>query len=178
MYSKEPVWLLPAEILKKYDNFCFVNNISERRLVRLFDNFLLRGRLNRNSKKIEILLESFEVLQGHIKYNLLKQVSKAEAKIIIPIYCKTKYRIFYDRSMNWYTPSEVLKAYSEFLAHERSFTCEFIGELAHIGLVTGKYNPTENCYYILLPSFVDMVKLRDYSVSQYLFLPPPDSPKA
>lgn len=178
MYSKEPVWLLPDEIVRKYENFCFVNNITERRLVRLFDNFLLRGRINRNSKKVEILEESFEDLRNHIRYNLFKQGSKSEAKGIMPDYCKIKYQIPYDSSMNWYTPKEILEIYSTFLKYEKSLTSEFIGELAYIGLLTGKYNPSENCYHIHLPSFVEFLKYREYSLMQYRWLPGPEEPFA
>ena len=179
MYSEDPVWLVPEELIKKFSDFCFKNSISERRIVRLFDAYLLRGRDNRKSKNIEILQQSFFDLQAHIKYNHLKQVSKNEAKIIQPPYCKKKYMIFYDRSYNWYTITEALDTYSDFLKEEKNFTVEFIGELVNIGLITGKYNLSENCYHILLPSFVDLIKYRDYSVSKILLLPPPpDFPQA
>jgi hypothetical protein len=173
MYSKEPVWLLPEAIIDRYDEFCFKNHLNERRLVKLFDAFLLRGRGNRNSKKIEILQESFENLQDHIVYNLFMQASKNDASIKTPEYLKYKYGIFYDSGQNWYTPKEILETYS-FLKHEKNFTTEFIGEMAYIGLVTGRYQPAENCYYISLPSFVWLMKYREFIVKQYLILPPTD----
>lgn len=175
MYSKEPVWYLPEEILRKYQDFCFVNNINERRLVRLFDAFLIRGRGNRNSRKIEILQESFEDLMGHIEYNFFRRGSKnGDKPHKIPEYLKHKYGIFYDKELNWYTPSEILKTYYAILKNETYFTCEFIGELVQMGLIIGKYSPKENCYYILLPSFVDLMKLREHSLQQYRWLPPPN----
>jgi len=171
MYSKEPNWLIPEDIIKVFSDFCFDNQISERRIIDLFDAFLLRGRDNRNKRKVEILQESFELLQDHIRYQLYKQGSKAEAKIIMPDYLKHKYEIFYDGSQNWYTPKEALSNYP-FLKNEKHFTSKFIGELAKIGLISGKYQPADGCYYILLPSFVDMMKYRDHCVEQSRMLPP------
>ncbi|MDP1801193.1 MAG: hypothetical protein Q8L81_07575 [Bacteroidota bacterium] len=175
MYSKEPVWLLPETIVDRYNEFCFKNNLTEKRLVQLYDAFLLRGRDHRNSKKIEILQESFEILQQHIKYNLMKQGSNNEDIINTPHYLKYKYEIFYDKEKNWYTPSELIDTYS-FLKNERHFTSKFIGEMAYIGMIIGKYQPHENCYYIHLPSFVWLIKYREYIVRQYLMLPPPPDP--
>ncbi len=177
MYSKDPVWLLPEDILRKYEEFCFINNITERRLVRLFDTFLLRGRGNRKSKKVEILQESFEDIMKHIEYNFYKRTgNKSDLPVKIPEYLKYKYRIFYDSALNWYTPSEILNTYCDILKNETFFTCEFLGDLVMMGLIVGKYSPRENCYYILLTSFVELMKLREHSVRQYLLLPPPDEP--
>lgn len=177
MYSKDPVWLLPEDILRKYEEFCFINNITERRLVRLFDTFLLRGRGNRKSKKVEILQESFEDIMKHIEYNFYKRTSnKSDLPVKIPEYLKYKYQIFYDSKLNWYTPSEILTTYCDILKNETYFTCEFLGDLVMMGLIVGKYSPRENCYYILLTSFVELMKLREHSVRQYLLLPPPNEP--
>lgn len=173
MYSKEPVWLMPDEIIKKYDDFCFSNQISEKTIIRLLDAFLLRGRNNRHTRKVEILLESFEELQNHIRYTLFRQGSKHEAKFHRPDYLKYKYRIPYDSSKNWYTPSELMETYA-FLKNEINFNPKFIGELAQISLIIGKYQPSESCYHILLPSFVEMMKYRDFSVDRYKMLPPLD----
>jgi hypothetical protein len=175
MYSREPNWLLPEDLIRKYEGVCQLNHITERRLTRLFDAFLLRGRCNRKSSRIEILEESFEELLDHVRYTLQKQLSKLDKRlpVKIPEYCKHKYRIYYDSSFNLYTPSEILKTYSEFLQYERYFSPEFIGELVHMGLITGKYSPGENCYYVLLSSFVDIIKLREYCVDGYKLLPPP-----
>lgn len=176
MYSKEPVWYLPDQILSKYHDFCFINNINERRLVRMFDAFLLRGRGNRNSRKIEILQESFEELMAHIEYNFSRRTNnKANILVKIPEYLKYKYSIYYDKELNWYTPSEILKTYYNILKNEKYFTCEFIGELVQMGLIIGKYAPKEDCYFILLTSFVELMKLREHCVRQYLILPPPDA---
>ncbi|MDP1801179.1 MAG: hypothetical protein Q8L81_07505 [Bacteroidota bacterium] len=174
MFSKEPVWLPIHIIPERYGDFCFKNNLTERRLVKLFDAFLLRGRSHRNSKKIEILQESFEYLQRHINYNLFRQGSNIGDVIPTPEYLNYKYRIFYDNGQNWYTPKEILDTYP-FLKHERNYTTEFIGEMVYVSLIIGKYQPSENCYYISLPSFVWLMKYHEYTVKQYLLFPPEDS---
>ena len=173
MYSREPIWLTTQIIVDKYDEFCFKNNLNERMLLQLYNAFLLRGRRNGNSKKIEILQESFENLQDHIIYNLFMRGSKEDLSIRKPDYLKYKYKIFYDSSKNWYTPSEILETYP-FLKYERAYTTKFIGDMAMVSLVIGKYQPCDNCYYISLPSFVWLMKYHEYTVRQYLMLPPDD----
>lgn len=173
MYSKEPIWLFPENLTRKYEQFCFINNISERRIVRLFDAFLLRGRDNRNSRRIEILEESFNDLQNHIHYNFLIRSGNHTA-IKIPEYLRYKFQNQSTDPLTWYTPTEVIKENFSILRNETYFTCEFIGELVLMGLIIGKYSPKENCYYILLNSFADLIDFRDHCVRQYVLRPPPD----
>ena len=173
MYSGDPIWLNPENITKMFNDFCFFNHIDEKRIVKLFDAHLLRGNDNRQTRKIEILQESFEELREHIKYQRFKLASKIEAKLKMPIYCKYKYRIYYDRSNHLYTPTELLKTYSDVLRHEKHFTVEFIGELVTMGMLIGKYKPSENCYLVFLPSFVELLKFREYNIDKMHILPPP-----
>lgn len=149
----------------------------EKTLIRLLDAYLLRGRYNRHNRKVEILLESFQELQNHIRYTLFKLGSKNEAKFNRPDYLKYKYRIPYDSSKSWYTPKELIETYT-FLKHYSIFNTRFIGELVQISLVIGKYNTSEGCFHILLPSFVEMMKYRDFSVERLKILPPPEDMNA
>lgn len=173
MYSTEPVWFSPEDIIKKNEDFCFSNKITEKTIIRLLDSFLLRGRYIRHNRKVVILLESFQQLQNHIRYTLFKQGSKSEAKSNRPDYLKYKYRIPYDSSKSWYTPTELLDTYN-FLKYDPIYNTRFIGELAQISLIVGKYSISESCFHILLPSFVEMLKYRDFSVQQLKVLPPPE----
>ncbi|MBA2613941.1 MAG: hypothetical protein H0U95_18405 [Bacteroidetes bacterium] len=173
MYSKDPVWLLPEALIGTSKDFCFKNNITERVLRSLVDAFLLRARSNRNSKKTEILQESFEQLQRHINYNFLKRTANIGSIIPEPEYINKKYKIFYDKSQTWYTPKEILETYP-FLKLEKSYTCEFIGDLVQIGMVIGKFQRSEDCFFISLPSFVWLLKYHEFTVSQFVFLRPDD----
>jgi hypothetical protein len=176
MYSKEPVWLLPEQIVQKYEEFCFNNSITERRIVKLFDAHLLRGKENRHGHKVLVLQESFELLKGHVHYTSIKKISKQEAKVKRPTYLNCKYQIYYDSNKNWYTPKEILEIYS-FLKHENRFNTELIGELYQVGLIFGKYQPSESSYHVSLSSFVDLLKYMNYTLAQSLILPqPPDNP--
>ena len=171
MYTADPIWLKPEDIVKKFKDFCDYNNITPRMLIKLFDSFLLRGRDNRKTKDIEILVESFEDLKKHIEYNFDKRISKEASKLGRPHYLTRKYTVFYDSSNNWYTPKEVLHTYSPFLKYEKSFSCEFIGSLALIGLIIGKFNTSENCYHVQLSSFLELMKYQEYSLQQYRIFP-------
>lgn len=178
MYSKEPVWLLPEQIVQKYEEFCFYNHITERRIVKLFDAHLLRGKENRHGHKILVLQESFDLLKGHVHYTSMKKTLGHEAKSKRPNYLNCKYQIYYDSNKNWYTPKEILEIYS-FLKYEGRFNTEFIGELYQVGLVLGKYQSSEGCYHISLSSFVDLLKYLNFTLTQSLiFPPPPDTPQA
>lgn len=173
MYSQEPHWLLPEDIVNKYRNYCFYNNITERRIVKLFDASLLIGRPNRTSKKVEILEESFEYIQKHIEYSFLKRTGnlKLNAHFTIPQYLKVKYELPYDNGLTWYTPTEVRKTYEFIFKKEEALTIQLLGDLVQMGLVIGKYDPKENCYYMLLTSFVEILKLHEYCVSEKLLFP-------
>lgn len=171
MYTKDPVWLYPEVIVLMYKDFCFKNNITERKLRTLVDAFLLRGRSNRNTKKVEILQESFEVLQAHIIYNYEMKTCKNREMVIRPVYMKYKYQVYYDSNHSWYTPKEVIENYP-FFKTEQNYTTNFIGDLVEIGMITGKYVTSERCFYILIPSIVWLIKYHEYTVSQYLFFPP------
>ncbi len=173
MYSKEPVWLYPEAIIQTYNDFCFKNSITERKLKTLAEAFLLRARSNRNSKKTEILQESFEQMQLHINYNFLKRSANMGDVVKEPTYITHKYKIFYDKSQTWYTPKEILEIF-DFLKYERSYTSEFIGYLVEIGMVIGKFQRSENCFFVSLPSFVWLLKYHEFTVKQYLILPPED----
>ena len=176
MYSKEPLWLLPEEVIKKYEDFCFMNGINEKRLVKLFDVGLLRGNDNRQTRKIEILEESFEDLRNHIKYNHFLQGSKADAVVKMPVYIKYRYKIYYEKNYHWHTPAEALKTYSNILQYEKNISIEFIGELVSMNVVIGRYKPSESSYQVFLPSFTDLIKYREYSVEKNHWLPPPEIP--
>lgn len=178
MYSKNPVWLLPEDILKKYRNFCFYNNITERRLIKLFEAFMLCGMTNRKSRKIEIIQESFELLQNHIHFNRNMQAAKKDADVLRPEYLNIRYQIFSDNSLVWYTPKDLLETYAETVSLDKHFTTEFIGELTDIGLILGRYSPTDNCYNVLSRSFLWLLKYRKFILDQYGLLPPPESPQA
>ena len=174
MHLKEPMWLLPDEILKKYFDFCFQRNINERFLVKLFDAHLLRGQTNRKLKKIEILEESFLELLKHINYNLQMQMFNSNAeKILIPIYCVIEDEtIRYNRNRSWYTATELMKELPS-IKHHKVFTVDFINELMLKGILRGRYDKTEKLGFILLPSFIELIKYRDYTLTQNLFYPPP-----
>lgn len=172
MYSKEPVWLSPEQIIRQNEEFCFVHNLTERIIVKLFDAHLLRGIDDRNTRKILILEESFELLQGHIRYMHYKQAFKQKAKAKRPRYLNHKFKIYYDSSKNWYTPKEILETYT-FLKQEKKFNTEFIGELSKIGLLVGTYQQSQCCYHVTLSSFVELIKYMNYTLAQSLLLPPP-----
>jgi hypothetical protein len=174
MHSKEPIWLLPDEILKKYFDFCFQRNINERFLVKLFDAHLLRGQTNRKLKKVEILEESFLQLLLHINYNLEKQkFHKIDEIILVPIYCKIEDKtIHYNLDKSWYTATELLNELKSVKQH-KMYTVDFINELMHKGILRGRYDKTEKVGFILLPSFIELIKYRDYTLTQNLFFPPP-----
>lgn len=178
MYSKRPVWLIPEDILKKYRNFCFYNNISERRLVQFYETNILSGVHNKKTKKIEIIEESFELLQNHIQFNRNMQSAKQYSDVSRPQYLNLKYEIFSDNSLIWYTPKEILERYSETIAYHKHFTTTFIGDLTDVGLVLGRYNPSENCYNVLCRSFLWLLKYRKFIVDQNGLLFPPESPQA
>ncbi len=178
MYSKDPVWLLPEDIIKKYKDFCFYNNLSERRIVKLFDSFLLVGRDNRKAKKIEVIQESFEYLKRHIQFNYDMQGSKDNSEIKRPDYLKYKYQIIYDKSLVWYTPKDLLETYFDLIKYDKNFNTEFIGDLAHSGLIMGRFHTSENCYLVSSRSFIWLLKYRKFIVEQYGLLPPPDFPQA
>jgi len=178
MYSKEPVWLNPEDILKRYKDFCFYNNISERRIVKLFDTFLLGGRDNRKTKKIEVIQESFDYLKKHVQFNFDVQGSKDNSEIIKPDYLKYHYQVFYDTNLVWYTPKDLLDTYYELVKYDKNFTTEFIGDLANIGLIIGKFHTSENCYLVSSRSFIWLLIYRKFIVEQYGLLPPPDFPQA
>ena len=172
--SKEPVWLLPDEILRKYFDFCFQRNITERFIVKLFDAHLLRGQTNRKLKKVEILEESFLELLKHINYNLQKQMYYSiEEKISVPIYCAIEDgTVRYNLDKSWYTATELLEELKSLKQH-KIYTVDFINELMHKGIIRGRYNKTEKIGLILLPSFIELIKYRDYTLTQNLFFPPP-----
>ena len=159
MDSKEPIWLLPDDILKKYFDFCFQRNINERFLVKLFDAHLLRGQTNRKLKKVEILEESFLQLLVHINYNLeKKKYHKIDDEILAPIYCKIVDRtIKYNIDKSWYTATELLNELKS-IKHHRIYTTDFINELMHKDILIGRYDKTEKIGFILLPSFIELIK--------------------
>ena len=175
MDSKEPIWLLTDDLLKKYFEFCFQRNITERFLVKLFDAHLLRGQNNRKLKKVEILEESFLELLKHINYNLHRQMyhhSKDE-KISVPIYCSIEDKTMrYNLDKSWYTATELLEELKSLKQH-KIYTVDFINELMHKGILRGRYDKTDKLGLILLPSFIELIKYRDYTLTQNLFYPPP-----
>ncbi len=174
MHSKEPVWLLTDDLIRKYSDFCFQRNINERFLVKLFDAHLLRGQTNRRLKKVEILEESFLQLLLHINYNLDKQKFNVhDEKIPIPIYCTIEDNtIRYDMTKNWYTATELMLELPS-IKHHKIYTVDFINELMLKGILRGRYDKTEKIGFILLPSFLELIKYRDYTLTQNLFYPPP-----
>jgi hypothetical protein len=174
MPSKEPVWLSTDDLIKKYFDFCFQRNINERFLVKLFDAHLLRGQTNRRLKKVEILEESFLELLKHINYNLQKQMYYSnEEKISVPIYCLIEDNtIRYNIDRSWYTASDLMNELPSIKQH-KIYTVDFINELMLKGILRGRYDKTEKIGFILLPSFIELIKYRDYTLTQNLFYPPP-----
>lgn len=175
MSLKEPIWLLTDEIIKKYFDFCFQRNINEKFLVRLFDAHLLRGQPNRKLKKVEILEESFLELLKHINYNLQRQMYHSHAeKISVPTYCCTieDKTIHYNLDKSWYTATELLEEINSLKQH-KIYTVDFINELMHKGILRGRYDKTDKTALILLPSFIELIKYRNYTLTQNLFYLPP-----
>lgn len=174
MNEGPPVWLIPADIIRKNEKFCFQNNITERSLSKLVEAFLLRGRKNHRTKKLEILEESFEILKRHIEYRYLKCASLVDAKNLSkkPEYLKVKYSIYYDKSHSWYSYSELREFYNDILQWDTCFDCKFIGDCVTMRLLDGRYSQNEKCYLIQLSSFVDLLKLRDYCIDRAKWLPP------
>ena len=174
MLYKEPVWLLTDDLIKKYFDFCFQRNINERFLVKLFDAHLLRGQTNRRLKKVEILEESFLELLKHINYNLQMQMYYSnEEKISVPIYCLIEDKtIRYNIDRSWYTATDLMKELPS-IKHHKIYTVDFINELMLKGILRGRYDKTEKIGFILLPSFIELIKYRDYTLTQNLFYPPP-----
>lgn len=167
MYSKEPVWLTTDEILRKYFEFCFERNITERFLVKLFDAHLLRGQNNRKIKKVEILEESFLELIKHINYNLQVQMYKFnEEKISVPNYCQIENKIIiYSIDKSWYTASEIIHEVPAMRYH-KIFTVDFINELMEKGMIRGRMDRSQKVGLILLPSFIELLKYRNYMLKQ------------
>jgi hypothetical protein len=174
MYSKEPVWLSPNEVIKKYFNVCNERKIHEKFLARLYDAHLLRGKINRKTKKIELLEESWLDLLLLINHNLHSQLIPLNGepiKIYAPKYYHTlDGKLITDSDKTWYTPSELLNVY-DFLEHEKIFTVEFVGSLSDTGILRGHFNNTEKCRHILLPSFNKLLEYREHTIVQNLFFP-------
>lgn len=174
MYSKQPVWLAPNEVIAKYSNVCRERKIYDKFLSRLYDAHLLRGRLNRKTKKVELLEESWLDLLLLINYNLSSQIIPLNGEPIIvypPKYYHTLTgKLIYDSDKFWYTPTEILSIY-KFLEHEKNYTVEFVGDLVDKGIVRGRYDNTEKCYHILLPSFNKLLEYRENTILQNLFFP-------
>lgn len=167
MITKEPIWLTTDQVVKKYFEFCFSRNITEKFLVKLFDAHLLRGQCNRKLKKVEILEESFLELLKHINYNLQVQMYRFNReKISVPNYCEMgDVMMEYDIENSWYTASEILFQMPE-LKYHRIFTVEFINELMDKGMIRGRFDRTQKVGLILLPSFVELLKYRNHMIKQ------------
>ncbi len=168
MPSKEPVWLTTKEIINKYYAFCYDKDITERFLVKLFDAHLLRGNTNRKLKKIEILEESFLELLKHINYNLEQYSFRFDGtKISVPQYCfeEQKTKIYSNIENSWYTSSEVIRI-TEIHANCKCFTVEFLNELVEKFIVRGRYDKSMKVNLILLPSFKELMKYRNYTLKQ------------
>jgi hypothetical protein len=168
MLLKEQVWLSTDDLIKKYYNFCFERNITNRFLVQLYDAHLLRGQLDRRLKKTEILEESFLELVKHIHYNLQMQMNliSCEEKISVPIYCSSQDNsVRYDLDKSWYTATDIMREVPLITQH-KMFTISFINELMLKGILRGRYDKTEKIGLILLPSFIELMKYRNYTLTQ------------
>jgi hypothetical protein len=167
MFSKEPVWLTTDQVISKYFDFCFDRNITEKFLVKLFDAHLLRGQNNRKLKKVEILEESFLELLKHINYNLQLQMYRFNhEKISVPNYCEIENKVTeYSLEKSWHTASEILQEMPAIKYH-KIFTVDFINELMDKGMVRGRIDRTQKVGLILLPSFIELLKYRNYMIKQ------------
>jgi hypothetical protein len=172
MLHKETVWLLTNDLIDKYHNFCFQKNITERFLVQLYDAHLLRGQANRTLKKVEILEESFLELVKHIIYNMEMQMRiSGEEKISVPCYCSSQDNsIRYDVDTSWYTATDIMRELPS-ITDNKIYTVSFINELMFKGILRGRYDKTDKIGLILLPSFVELIKYRDYTHIQNLYFP-------
>jgi hypothetical protein len=171
MCTRPPVWLYADEVLSRYAEFCQYNGIDNRRIIKLFDAFLLCGKNDRNAKCVQILEESFEELRNLIAYNAHIKSSTGKHPLILPVYLKQKYQIYYESSLAWYSCKELLKIYSVNVVHVKNMNCGFIGELIRMGLLIGKYDRTEKCYHVNLRSFVYLMKFHEYTLELYKMLP-------
>lgn len=175
MYTKEPVWLCPEEILIKYNQYCYEHNINKRFITKLFDANLLRGRTDRKSHRIEILEESWLDLLILIDYNLDRRKYHSDTgalKLYTPPSCNyTIEQLRTEQVIEWKTPTDLIKSYDHFLHYEKVYTAEFVGDLIDKGIVRGKYDETGKCYQVLVPSFIDLIKYREYTITQNLFFP-------
>lgn len=167
MRTKEPVWLTTDQIIRKYFEFCYARNITEKFLVKLFDAYLLRGQNNRKLKKVEILEESFLELIKHINYNLQIQMYRFNhEKISVPNYCEIENKTTeYEIENSWYTASEIIY-HMPSIKYHKIFTVEFINELMDKGMVRGRIDRTQKIGLILLPSFLELLKYRNYMLKQ------------
>jgi len=173
MNLSTPVWVIPADIIRKNEKFCFENNITERSLNRLVEASLLWARKNHRTKKHEILEESFENLKKYIEYRYLKGAATINALngLIKPEYLKVKYPIYFDKQRIWYSYSDLMDLYGNILQWDTCFNCKFIGECVIMHLLEGRYDTTDKCFLIRLSSFVDLLKLRDYCIDSKKWLP-------
>ncbi len=173
MYSKLPVWLLTNDLIKKYQEFCFSWDISEKYLIKLCDANLLTGHPNRKLKKHEVLEESFLQLLLHVNYNLEKlKYHTIEEIISVPIYCRQDGKIIrYDMDKNWYSATELIEKIPAIKIY-KTYSVEFLNELVNKGVLRGKYDKTEKINYILLASFIELIEFRNYILHQTELFPP------
>lgn len=167
MHTKEPIWLTTDQVIRKYFEFCVARNITDKFLVKLFDAHLLRGQNNRKLKKVEILEESFLELIKHINYNLqIQMYSFNHEKISVPNYCEMEsIGTIYSIQDSWYTASEIIYQMPDIKYH-KIFTVEFINELMDKGMVRGRIDRTQKVGLILFPSFIELLKYRNYMIKQ------------
>lgn len=170
MTTKGKVWLTTKDILTKYHNYCDDKNITERFLVRLYDADLLIGYNDRKKRKVEILESSFLELVKHIAYNFACKSSYTNTESIsAPHYCYQQQQKRYSEiKYEWYTATEII-SYSPELLDSRYFTVEFLNELTEKFVLRGKYDASMRTNLILHPSFLELMKYRNYTMKLNMY---------
>jgi hypothetical protein len=174
MWKKTDVYLTIEDIEKKYPDFFKRDKKAFAEFIcLLFDVGFLRGYYDRHKRKIFILEESWIDLLKHRNYNLSLQmynVSDNPKFSIPPPYCNDEFPKTYIYDKYLYTPTELLKLF-EFLKCIPAFTTKFINMLVKTGMVRGNINLTEPYVEVLLPSFIEFLKYRDWVIQKNLIHP-------
>jgi hypothetical protein len=94
-----------------------------------------------------------------------------EEKISVPCYCSVQDNsIRYDVDNSWYTATDIMRELPS-VKDNKIYTVAFINELMFKGILRGRYDKTDKIGLILLPSFVELLKYRDYTHTQNLYFP-------
>lgn len=168
MAAKKDLWLTIEEIFLKYPNLCNNEPDFDEFIGTLYDAGLLRGYYDRRKRKVFILEEAWIDLLNHRNYNLYIQMEGSDTmKFSVPAYCGSKFPKTYQYDKYWYTPTEILEEYWQ-LGEIPAFKVSLISKLVKTGIVRGKINSSEPHVLVLLPSFVELLKYRDWVIKKNL----------